>query len=123
MSIEQAVLYCTGANLTFDTLLENYPSAMLNKASSYSFNKSISGVINGNTYTFYPINISNITNNRNTKGIFIFQYNQNINIPQKGILLESHNSWINTTAPLSITLKKPSNLNNTINVQLYILEI
>ncbi|MDR0551642.1 MAG: hypothetical protein LBG72_06455, partial [Spirochaetaceae bacterium] len=31
MSIEQAVLYCTGANLTFDTLLENYPSAMLNK--------------------------------------------------------------------------------------------
>jgi len=87
-----------------------------------TFDKTVSNTINGVTYTSYGFNIWNMNNSYpsmdynmhkyfNSKGPFVASLEYWSSMPRHSIALFTHESWLNLTGDVTITLVRPEDPN------------
>jgi len=125
-SITAALGNAYNNNINFQYTLKRFGEALLYTRplpdGVMSFDKTVSNTINGITYTINGFNIWNYKNINsdtiydinyyfNSKGPFIISLDYWSKMPRHAIALFSHESWLNVTGNVLITLEKPADPN------------
>jgi hypothetical protein len=112
---------------SFSQAISRYGEALVfnnTSGANFSFNKTTTGTISGQSYTFHGFDIFGMrrydwsTGELNGSGPKILSTNVSVAIPPNGVVVFQDPRWKNTSATLTINLTKPTNP----NVEFYLME-